>query len=80
MVYNLRNDFDEKFGLQYENKKYRKKRLLKLINLYGESRIDIENGTTMLWYMEYILNKRTGDNVFLGKSGIRKRLKCIYDD
>lgn len=55
MVYNLRNDFDEAQGCENEIRKYRKKRLHEMMDLYGENRVNIENGTTVPQYMEYML-------------------------
>lgn len=55
MIYNLRNYFDEvvrKKGI--DERKYRKKRLHNFIELYGEERIDVENGTMKKLYNKAI--------------------------
>lgn len=63
MIYNVRNDFDEgtrKKGS--DERKYRKKRLHNFIELYGEERIDVENGTAKNLYFDTMVRKNNFKN------------------
>lgn len=63
MIYNVRNDFDE--GIRKkgsDERKYRKKRLHNFIELYGEERIDVENGTTENLYFDTMVRKNNLKN------------------
>ena len=60
MIYNVRNDFDE--GIRKkgsDERKYRKKRLHNFIELYGEERIDVENGTAKNLYFDTMRQKNS---------------------
>lgn len=71
MIYNVRNDFDE--GIRKkgsDERKYRKKRLHNFIELYGEERIDVENGTAKNLYFDIKVRKNNFKNS--NKKMIRK--------